>query len=142
MQTPFGLTLVERQLTDAGLKELGAFDNLTYLMGRTNLTMRVEGTALKTLSWLGLIETKITDDGLKALVALNNLTTLYLDDTPGDGRWAEGGGCTQRAHLAEPERHQNHNQGLKELTALNNLTTLGLVQDAGDRRWAQRSGQR
>ena len=53
-----GVKLLNSEVTDAAIKELAAFENLTYL---------------------GLCNTQVTDAGLKELATLKNLKTLGVD---------------------------------------------------------------
>jgi len=103
-----------KQVTDADLKELAAFKDLSSLdLAHTKITD--EGikhlAALKNLAILDLHDTKITDAGLKDLAALKSLTDLDLEET------------------------KITDTGIKVLAALKNLEQLDLgetkVTDAG-----------
>jgi hypothetical protein len=105
---PFGLHLVGKPVTDAGLKELAGLKSLQALnLGGTKVTdaglkelaglnalqkLNLEGTkvtdagmkelaGLKTLQWLDLYNTKVTDAGLKDLAGLKSLQSLAVDGT-------------------------------------------------------------
>jgi Leucine-rich repeat (LRR) protein len=71
------------KVTDAGLKELVAFENLTFLLLGSEHTDRglKELAAFKKLARLDLFGTKVTDAGLKELAGLKNLTELHLHGT-------------------------------------------------------------
>ena len=78
------LNLSGTQVTDKGLKELGALKNLAGLdLSGTKVTDEglKELAPLQNLTRINLSGTKVTDAGLKALAALKNLTTLDLDGT-------------------------------------------------------------
>ena len=73
--------LVDKQVTDAGLKELAGLKNLTRLVlvraMVTDAGMK-ELAALKNLTDLSLGGTKVTDAGLKELAKLKSLAKLDL----------------------------------------------------------------
>ncbi|MFM8272360.1 MAG: restriction endonuclease subunit S [Gemmata sp.] len=107
------LNLDGTQVTDAGLRELAAFKNLTnlYLGGSPVTDAGLKELAVfKNLTTLTLHDTRVTDDGLKELAPLKNLATLTVPCRITD-------------------------DGLKELAPLKSLTTLYLgctcVTDAG-----------
>jgi internalin A len=78
------LNLRGTQVTDAGLKELAPLKTLTTLrLGKTDVTDAglKELAALKNLTTLGLSETKVTDVGLKELATLKTLTALHMGKT-------------------------------------------------------------
>jgi internalin A len=81
---PFALSLVETQMTDAGLKELAGLKQLQWLdLYSTEVTdagLR-EMTGLKQLKRLDLSSTKVTDAGLKELAGLKQLKRLYFVGT-------------------------------------------------------------
>jgi hypothetical protein len=78
------LRLGYAHVTDAGLKELAPFRNLTFL-DLTEVKVTDAGlkelAGFKKLSTLGLYRTRVTDAGLKELEPLQNLTDLNLRDT-------------------------------------------------------------
>ncbi len=101
----FSVRLLGPQVTDAALKELVAFKNLTVLMLiKTQVTDAglEELAGLKKLDKLILNSTKVTDAGFKELAGLKDLTSLNLAGTRVTGA------------------------GLRELAALKNLTDLSL----------------
>ena len=78
------LLLDESQITDAGLKELAKFQNLTVLgLDDTKITDAglKEVAKLQNLNLLSLERTQITDAGLKEVAKLQNLKKLYLPAT-------------------------------------------------------------
>jgi hypothetical protein len=71
-------------VTDDGIKELAELKQLTLLdLGNTKLTDAglKELKDLKQLTTLDLMNTQVTDAGLKVLKELKQLTTLYLRNT-------------------------------------------------------------
>ena len=111
----FGLDLTLTQATDANLKEVAKFQQLTklYLFGCSQITDTglKEVANLKKLTSLNLGGTKITDAGLKELAQLEHLSELNLYS------------C------------QITDVGLKEVARLKKLISLGLdgtkITDAG-----------
>jgi Leucine-rich repeat (LRR) protein len=94
-----------RGVTDAGLKELARFKNLTGLDLAGTLVVDAglkELACHKNLTSVNLAATPVTDAGLRELAVLKNLTTLNLDNT------------------------RVTDAGLKELAVLKNLTSLDL----------------
>jgi len=107
--TPFknltSLHLGLTAITDAGVKELTPLENLTRLfLGSTELTDAAlkELPSLKNLSSLVLGNTRVTDAGLRELVELKSLSSLGL------------------AHTVVTDN------GIRELARLTNLTALDL----------------
>ena len=108
------LSFTKVKVTDADLKELAAFKNLSvlalYMTGVTDRGM-TELTTFKTLTRLTLGSTKVTDTGMKELSKLTSLIELDLSN------------------------NKVTDAGLKELSPLTNLASLNLshteVTDAG-----------
>ena len=81
----FGLDLLNTQVSDADLKELGGFKSLQALiLATTKITDAglKELRGLKSLQILDLANTGVTDAGLKELVTLANLHVVFLGGTP------------------------------------------------------------
>ncbi|MEX0612290.1 MAG: hypothetical protein WD229_09225 [Pirellulales bacterium] len=127
-----------REVTDAGVKELKALTKLTMLhVPCPNLTDEglQELAPLTNLTWLDVTYSKINGTGFKALAGLTKLTHLSLHNTPLNDAGLK--------HLAPFTKLQTlvlsgtriTDAGLKELAPLKNLTTLHLsgakVTDAG-----------
>ncbi|HEY3965415.1 MAG TPA: hypothetical protein VGM05_12740, partial [Planctomycetaceae bacterium] len=97
--------MLNRQITNVGVKELGRHKNLTELEisgAQITDTGLIELRELKKLTILGLNGTQITDAGLREFREFKNLTTLLLGRT------------------------KITDAGLGELKELKKLTTLGL----------------
>jgi hypothetical protein len=83
-ETSFGLDLKDVPVTDAGLKELANFKNLTMLnLWRTKVTDAglKELAPFKNLIILRLNGTQVTNEGFKELAKLKSLITLSIIDT-------------------------------------------------------------
>ncbi len=161
IEVPFGLSLGNTKVTDAGLKELKGLKNLTTLelmwTPVTDVGLK-ELKDLKNLESLSLSITQVTDAGMKELKDLKNLKSLFLGDRISDAGLKElknietltalyvGGKKITDAGLKELKNYKNlatlnlnganvTDEGLKELRELKNLTMLELgyaqVTDAG-----------
>jgi hypothetical protein len=122
-------------ITDAGLRELAAFKNLTFLSLPESVTDAglKELAPLKTLTKLYLKPTKVTDVGLRELAPLANLTELTLPESITDAGLKELATLTNLRSL-KLDRSKITDVGLRELAPLTNLTELTLpesITDAG-----------
>jgi len=83
--TPFGLYLYRRELTDDLVKELAGLKNLQALNLDWNQEVTDEGVkalaGMKNLRMLSLSDTKMTDAGVKELTRLKNLRSFDLSGT-------------------------------------------------------------
>ncbi len=115
------LSLSGTAVTDAGLKELAFFKDLSHLdLSDTNVT----GTGLKHLAGckkLTRLDVALTDDGLRALSEMGLLHTLYRE-TFFSSRTNSDSELTR----FDLSRSQVTDAALKELAPLKNLTELHL----------------
>ena len=124
---PFGLSL--HDITDTGLRELGAFKNLTVLdlfYAPVTDTGVKELAGLENLTQLDLGLTRVTNTGMKQLAGLTKLTRLYLEYTSvADAGLRELAGLKNLSTLYLTSTDVT-DAGLKELASLKNLKALGL----------------
>ena len=129
----FGLDLGGARVTDAGLKELAALEQLRLLDlrgGRMTDAGLKELSGFQRLQALDLTGTRVTDEGLEEIARLPRLQALYLNFC-GRGEVTDAG-LKQIAKLKELETLYLRNtdvtdEGLKELAGLQQLQRLNVA---------------
>ena len=132
------LVLAVDNLTDAGLKELKEFKNLTTLnLNNTKVTDAglKELKDLKNLTTLSLYSTQVTDAGLKELKELKTLSSLNLASTKVTDTGLKELKEIKTLSSLDLSYTKVTDAGLKELKDLKNLASLNLygskITDAG-----------
>ena len=127
-----------RKVSDAGMRQLATFKNLTelYLIDApiTDAGMKQLAT-LKYLTTLTIEGTQVTDVGLTELAPLTNLTSLDIARTQVTDTGIKQLSVLKNLTKLDIGHTQVTDIGLKDLAPLKNLTTLNLfsvkVTDAG-----------